>query len=130
MKLNRIIDLNWTFRVLTIGLGVLMLFHGIDKVINGIDFIIPLLEAYNVPYAEYIAYGVYVGEVFAPLLLISGYYIKVAGAIIVFNMLVALFLVHQEEILTLTEYGSWSIETPILYLIIGLALLLSNEPHR
>jgi putative oxidoreductase len=130
MKLNRIIDLNWTFRVLTIGLGVLMLFHGVHKVLNGIDFIIPLLEAYNVPYAEYVSYGVYVGEIFAPLLLISGYYIRVAGAIIVFNMLVAIFLVHQAEILTLTEHGSWSIETPMLYLIIGLALLLSKEPHR
>ncbi len=130
MKLNRIIDLDWTFRVLTIGLGVLMLFHGVHKVLNGVDFIIPLLESYNVPYAEYVSYGVYVGEVFAPLLLISGYYIRVAGAIIVFNMLVALFLVHRDEIFTLTDYGSLSIETPLLYLIIGLALFLSKEPHR
>ncbi len=130
MKINRIADLDWTFRVLTIGLGALMLFHGVHKVLNGVDFIIPLLEAHNIPYAKYLSYGVYIGEVFAPILLISGYYIRIAGAIIVFNMLVALFLVHQEEILTLTDYGSWSVETPVLYLIIGLALFLSKEPHR
>ena len=130
MKFNRIIDLDWTFRVLTIGLGVLMLFHGVHKILNGVDFIIPLLEAYSIPYAEYLSYGVYIGEIIAPLLLISGYYIRVAGAIIVFNMLVAIFLVHQEEIFTLTEHGSWSIEIPMLYLIMGLALFLSKEPHR
>ena len=130
MKFNRIIDLNWTFRVLTIGLGILMLFHGVDKILNGVDFITPLLEAYSIPYAEYLAYGVYIGEVIAPVLLISGYYIRVAGGVIVLNMLVAIFLVHQNEIFTLTEHGSWSLEIPMLYLIIGLALLLSKEPHR
>ena len=130
MKINRIIDLDWTFRVLTIGLGVLVLFHGVHKVLNGVDFITPLLESYNIPYAEYLAYGVYIGEVIAPLLLISGYYIRVAGGVIVLNMLVAIFLVHQNEIFTLTEHGSWSLEIPMLYLIIGLALLLSKEPHR
>ena len=130
MKINRIIDLDWTFRVLTIGLGVLMLFHGVDKILNGVDFITPLLEAYSIPYAEYLAYGVYIGEVIAPLLLISGYYIRVAGGVIVLNMLVAIFLVHQNEIFTLTEHGSWSLEIPMLYLVIGLALLLSKEPHR
>jgi len=130
MKFNRIIDLNWTFRVLTIGLGVLILFHGVHKILNGVDFITPLLEAYSIPYAEYLAYGVYIGEVIAPLLLISGYYIRVAGGVIVLNMLVAIFLVHQNEIFTLTEHGSWSLEIPMLYLVIGLALLLSKEPHR
>lgn len=130
MKFNRIIDLNWTFRVLTIGLGILMLFHGVDKILNGVDFITPLLEAYSIPYAEYLAYGIYIGEVIAPLLLISGYYIRVAGGVIVLNMLVAIFLVHQNEIFTLTEHGSWSLEIPMLYLVIGLALLLSKEPHR
>ena len=130
MKFNRIIDLDWTFRVLTIGLGVLMLFHGVHKILNGVDFITPLLEAYSIPYAEYLAYGVYIGEVIAPLLLISGYYIRVAGGVIVLNMLVAIFLVHQNEIFTLTEHGSWSLEIPMLYLVIGLALLLSKEPHR
>lgn len=130
MKINRIVDLDWTFRVLTIGLGVLILFHGVHKILNGVDFITPLLEAYSIPYAEYLAYGVYIGEVIAPLLLISGYYIRVAGGVIVLNMLVAIFLVHQNEIFTLTEHGSWSLEIPMLYLVIGLALLLSKEPHR
>lgn len=130
MKINRMIDLDWTFRVLTIGLGVLILFHGVHKILNGVDFITPLLEAYSIPYAEYLAYGVYIGEVIAPLLLISGYYIRVAGGVIVLNMLVAIFLVHQNEIFTLTEHGSWSLEIPMLYLVIGLALLLSKEPHR
>ena len=130
MKFNRIKELNPTLRVLTIGLGVLLLFNGIDKIINGIDFIIPLLNENSVPFAEYVAYGVYLGEVVAPLMLISGYYIRIAGAVIVFNMLVAIFLVQKAEIFTLTEHGSLSIELPLLYLIGALAIVLSNEPNK
>lgn len=130
MKFNRIMELNPTLKVLTIGLGVLMLFHGVHKIMGGIEFIAPLLNGYGVPFAEYVAYGVYLGEIVAPLMLISGYYIRIAGAVIVFNMLVAIFLVHQTELFTLTEHGSLSIELPLLYLIVALAIVLSNEPNK
>ena len=130
MKFNRTMELNPTLRVLTIGLGVFMLFYGIDKVINGVDFIIPLLNKQNIPFAEYVVYGVYLGEIVAPLMLISGYYIRIAGAVIIVNMLIAIFLAHQKELFTLTESGSLSIELPLLYIIMALAIVLSNEPNK
>lgn len=104
-----------------------MLFHGVHKIMDGIGFIIPLLEGYSIPYAQYVAYGVYVGEIIAPLLLISGYYVRIGAGIIIFNMLVAIFLVHKDGLFTLTEYGAWSIEIPMLYIVIALAILLSKE---
>ncbi|HHH20162.1 MAG TPA: DoxX family protein, partial [Campylobacterales bacterium] len=73
-----------SIRLLSIGLGVLMLFHGINKVINGIDPIIGMLEGAGIPYANYIALGVFVVEIIAPLLLIAGQYVRTAGAIIAF----------------------------------------------
>ena len=130
MKFNRIMELNPMLKVLTIGLGVLMLFNGVDKLMGGIDFIVPLLDKQGVPFAEYVAYGVYLGEIVAPLMLLSGYYIRIAGAVIIVDMLFALFLVHQKEIFTLTEHGSLSIELPLLYIIIALAIVLSNEPNK
>jgi putative oxidoreductase len=109
-------------RILSIGLGLLLLFHGIDKVMNGTAFIEKMLNGVHMPYSQYVSYGVYVGEVVAPLLLIFGKYIRISGAVIAFNMAVAIFLVHQKDIVTITEYGAWSIEVPMLYLIAGLSL--------
>lgn len=117
-------------RILSIGLGILLLFHGVDKVMNGIGVIEKLLNGVHVPYSQYVSYGVYVGEVVAPLLLIFGKYIRASGAIIAFNMVVAIFLVHQEDILTIEKYGAWSIEVPMLYLIAGLTLALWKEDNK
>jgi putative oxidoreductase len=113
-----------SLRVLSIGLGILLLFHGVDKVMNGTGVIEKLLNGVHVPYSQYVSYGVYVGEVIAPLLLIFGKYIRVSGAIIAFNMMVAIFLVHQKDITSIEKYGAWSIEVPMLYLIAGLTLAL------
>ena len=119
-----------SIRVLSIGLGILLLFHGVDKAMNGTDFIAKMLGDYNLPYSEYLVYGVFVGEIIAPIMLIAGQYIRIAGAIIAFNMLVAIFLVHQGDLFSLGEHGAWSIELPMLYLIGGLSLALLDRPKK
>ncbi len=111
-------------RFLSFGLGALLLFHGIDKVMHGVDYIEKILVALKVPYSHYLQYGVYIGEVVAPILLIFGKYIRISGAIIAFNMLVAIYLVNKDTIFTLGEHGAWSIELPMLYLVGGLTLAL------
>jgi putative oxidoreductase len=117
-------------RFLGFGLGVLLLFHGIDKVMHGTEFIEKMLVGLNVPYSEYVQYGVYIGEIVAPLLLIFGQYMRVSGAIIAFNMLVAIFLVHQKTLFTLGEHGAWSIEVPMLYLVAGVTLALWKKEKK
>ena len=114
-------------RFLSLGLGILLLFHGVDKVMHGVDYIEKLLVGWNVPYSQYVVASVYIGEVVAPLLLIFGQYIRISGAVIAFNMLVALFLVHKDTLFTLGDHGAWSIEIPMLYLIMALTLALSKE---
>lgn len=123
-------ETNRAIRILSFGLGVLMLFHGIDKLSNGVDHIVKMLMGAGVPYAQYVVYGVYIGEVIAPLLLIFGQYIRISGAIIAFNMLVAILLVHKDAIFTLGKHGAWSIEVPLLYLIAGLTLALWKQPKK
>lgn len=115
---------------LAFSLGVLLLFHGVDKIMNGTAFIEKMLTNANIPYAKYITYGVFIGEVLAPILLIIGRYVKIAGGIIAFNMLVAIFLVHRDTIFTLSEHGGWSIELQLLYFIAGLTLFLSESKWK
>jgi len=114
-------------RFLSLGLGLLLLFHGVDKIMHGTDYIEKLLVGLGVPYSQYVVYGVYIGEVVAPLLLVFGQYIRISSAVIVFNMLVAIFLVHKDMIFTLGDHGAWSIEVPMVYLIMALTLALSKE---
>ena len=115
-------------RILAIGVGVLLLFYGVDKILHGIDFIVILLKEHHVPFPDYLAYAVYLGEVLAPLMLIVGRYVPIAGALIVINMLVAIFLVHSDNLFGIVENGAWSIEIPMLYLLIGVVLASTYKP--
>lgn len=109
-------------RILSFSLGFLLLFHGVDKVLNGVGFIEEMLKGANIPYAKYLSYGVFIGEIIAPILLIINQYIKIAGGIIAFNMLVAIMLAHKDSIFALSEHGGWSIELQLLYLVSGLTI--------
>ena len=118
-------------RLLSVGLGFLLLFHGVDKLTNGIDGIISMVNSLKLPYPDYthyLAYGVYVGEVVAPILLIIGRYVRQAGLLVVINMLFAIALTYGSDIFTLNEHGGWIIELPMAYLIMGLTLAIWGDP--
>ena len=110
--------------VLRCTVGVLLLFHGIAKLMHpgSLDFISGLLAFHGLP--EFIAWGVFVGELLAPLLLIFGVYSRVGGLIIFVNMLFVFGLAHTGDLLTLTEHGGWRLELQAFYLFGGLAVLL------
>ena len=110
--------------VLRCSVGVLMLFHGVAKLLHegSLDFIRGLLSAYGLP--EFIAWGVYVGEIVAPLMLILGVFSRAGGLIIVINMLFAIGLAHSGDLFSLTEHGGWRLELQGFYLFGGLAVML------
>ncbi|NML13564.1 DoxX family protein [Azohydromonas caseinilytica] len=108
--------------VLRVVLGVLILLHGISKLINGPGFIMGLLAKSGLPTA--LAYGVYIGEVVAPLLLIAGLFTRAAALIVVINMLVALGLVHMGQLGQLNKTGGWELELQGMYLFGALAVAL------
>lgn len=108
--------------LLRIMLGGLMLFHGIAKLSHGIDFIKGTVAAKGLP--EMMAYGVYVGEIIAPLMLLIGFKSRIAGVIIAFNMIMALFLVHSNELLRISDTGGLTIELQLFYLLSSIAITL------
>jgi putative oxidoreductase len=110
--------------LLRLGVGILMLFHGYSKLMNPgtLDWIGGTLAGNGLPSA--LAYGVYVGEVLAPLMIIVGLYARLGGWLIVVNMLFALGLSHSGELLSVGEHGGWALELQGFYLLGGLIVAM------
>jgi len=107
--------------IVRLTLGGLLLFHGISKLLNGVGFIEGQLASHGLP--TILAYGVYIGEVIAPLMVLLGYQTRIGALIIIFNMIVAIALVHGHQLLTLSNNGGWALELQGFFLFIALAVL-------
>lgn len=108
--------------VLRVVLGVLILFHGVSKLIHGPGYIIGVVTGAGLP--SFVAYGAYVGEVAAPILLLIGYWTRVGALIVAINMLVAIALVHLGQLATLNDTGGWALELQGMFLGTALAIML------
>jgi putative oxidoreductase len=108
--------------ILRISLGVMILLHGISKLMGGVDGIVGMVEKSGLP--GVFGYLVYLGEVLAPLLLIVGLWTRLAALVIVGNMVVAVVLVHMADLFTLTKQGGWALELQGMFLFTALALAL------
>ena len=109
--------------ILRLTLGILMLFHGVGKLLHpgSLQFINSQLTQLGLPTA--VAYGVYVGEILAPLMIILGIFARYGGLIVVINMIFAIVLVHTGDLLALTDHGGWRLELQGFYLFCGLAMV-------
>jgi len=109
--------------IVRLTVGILMLFHGVAKVLHPgtLDFIGGALAGAGLPAA--LAYGVYVGEIIAPLMIILGIQARLGGLIVVLNMVFAILLVHSGDLFSLTEHGGWRLELQGCYLFGGLAIM-------
>ena len=110
--------------VLRLTLGILILFHGMPKLVAGVGGIAAMLEGIGLP--TFIAYGVYLGEVLGPALLIIGWYARVGAGLVAINMLFAVGLAHRAEILALGDSGAWALELQGMFLFTAIALLLTG----
>jgi putative oxidoreductase len=108
--------------LLRVTVGGLMLFHGIAKLQHGVGFIEGMLEGKGLP--AFLAYGAYVGEVIAPLLLLVGFQTRIAGAVLAFNMVTAIGLAHANQLFDLNAHGGWAIELAAFFLLGGLCIAL------
>lgn len=108
--------------ILRLTLGILILFHGVTKLVGGIGGMPGMLSAAGLP--SFFAYGVYIGEVIAPILVIVGWYSRIGAALIAVNMLFAIGLVHRAEVMTLGQSGGWAIELQGMFLFTAIALAL------
>lgn len=108
--------------VLRLTVGILILMHGIAKLLNGIGPIEGMLVARGMP--AFVAWGAYIGEVLAPLLLIIGIYTRAAAVIVMVNMIVAIALAHSTELFQLGKTGGWALELQGMFLFGALAIVL------
>ncbi|MGD1325093.1 DoxX family protein [Pandoraea pnomenusa] len=108
--------------ILRLTLGILLLFHGINKVINGVGFIQGMITSHGLP--GWLAYGVYLGEVLAPVLLILGVLTRLGGLLVVGNMIIAFTLVHFGQLGDLAKTRGWALELQGFYLFAGLCVML------
>jgi putative oxidoreductase len=108
--------------ILRVIVGGLMLFHGVAKLRNGISGIEDMVESKGMP--GFFAYGVYVGEVLAPLLMMVGWQTRIAAAVFAFNMVVAVLLAHASDIFSLTTHGTWAIELQAFYIFAAVSIAL------
>ena len=100
----------------------LMLFHGVAKLLHGIDGISALVTSLGLP--AWTAYGVLIGEVIAPLLVIVGLFVGPAALVMAFNMVVAVGMAHGKQLFSLGESGGYALELQAFYFFGSLAIAL------
>lgn len=122
--LDKIYDDEKAKLTLRLTVGLLMLFHGAAKILHpgSLDFIGGSLSNMGLP--AFFAYAVYVGEVIAPLMIISGFKARIGGLLLAINMVVAVILVHLGGIFSLTQHGGLALELQLFYLIGGLLVVM------
>jgi putative oxidoreductase len=107
--------------VLRLAVAILMSFHGISKLRHGVAWMAGPLQAHHLP--AWLAYGVYVAEVAAPILLIAGILTRPAALVIVFEMMMAIFLVLGPKAFDIDrQTGALRGELQLLYLFGALAI--------
>ena len=107
---------------LRVTVGGLLLFHGMHKLLNGIEPIKAMVAAHGIPDA--VAYGVYLGEVVGPVLVILGFFSRIGGALIVVNMAMAVALAGMGQLMAFNPMGGYALELETFYLLGGLSVML------
>lgn len=114
---------NLGFLTVRLSIGIMMLLHGIAKLIGGIDPIQEMVVAKGLP--AFLAYGVYVGEVIAPLLILIGYRTRLAALVFILNC-IGIIWFGNHSVFGLDAYGGWGAELPGLFLFAALSLCFTG----
>ena len=69
------------------------------------------------------AYGVYLGEIVFPILIIIGLYTRVSSFFFALTMVFAIFLAHGNDLFTLGKTGGPVIELALIYLLTSISLM-------
>lgn len=107
--------------ILRLTVAIMMLFHGYAKIIHGVGFVESMLIKNNLP--AILAFGVYIGEILAPIFLIFGYKTRFSAFIIMCTMLMAVYLVHPHDVFEISKHGSPLLETIYFYIFTCIAIM-------
>jgi putative oxidoreductase len=100
--------------ILRLALGLLILLHGINK----------LPPERGLP--SVLAYGVYLGEIVGPVLIIIGVWTRLGALLIVANMIVAILVAHLGDLFVINKQGGYELELQAMYLFSAVALTLTG----
>lgn len=109
--------------LLRLCVGGLMFFHGVAKIgsDSSIIFIKGMLMLKGFP--EWFAYGVFIGELIAPVFMVLGVQSRIAGLVMAVNMVFAVYLAHMGDLFSLGTHGGWELELQAFYLVGGLVVM-------
>lgn len=110
--------------VLRLGVGGMLLFHGVHKLLTGLDPVKTLLSAHGLPDA--LAYIAYLGEIVGPLLVLLGLFTRAGAFLIILEILALMVLGGVPRLLRLSADGAYGLEAEALYVCGALALLLAG----
>ncbi|HUO97382.1 MAG TPA: DoxX family protein [Rhizomicrobium sp.] len=108
--------------VLRLGLGGLVLFHGVHKLLTGLDPVKAMLTSHGLP--EALAYAAYFGEIVAPVLIILGLFTRIGGALIALEVLGLVVLGGIPQVVTISPDGAYGLEVEALYFTGAVAVML------
>jgi putative oxidoreductase len=100
--------------------SILMLFHGVAKLTSGVAPIEGMLEQVGLP--AWFSFGVFVGEIVAPLLVMAGIWVRWAALLMAINMLFAIGLAHLDDLLLVTQTGAYRLEAQAFFLFCSLSI--------
>ncbi|MBV9890819.1 MAG: DoxX family protein [Rhizobacter sp.] len=121
---NRDRGIDTALLILRLVLGILILLHGISKLPQPPTFIVDMLAQHSLP--AVLAYGAYVGEIVAPILLIIGVWTRLAAILIVINMIFAVLLAHTGQLFSIGKTGGYALELQAMYLFTAIALAFTG----
>ncbi|WP_448823456.1 DoxX family protein [Capnocytophaga sp.] len=112
--------------ILRLTVGLLMIPHSINKLLHpdAFAFVQSTLEVKGLP--TFIAYGVFIGEIVAPLLIVLGFRSRLAALVMFLNGLATLYLAYSDKLSALTPHGGWAPELPALFFLGALALFFTG----
>lgn len=117
-------NVNLSIFITRIAVGFPMLVYGVSKLFYGIDFIKNVLAQHGLP--SILAYGVYVGEVVAPVLLIIGFRTRLAALVFAINCLTAIVLVQSSNLFKMNASGGWASELLVIYLLVAVSFFFTG----
>jgi len=103
--------------------GGLLILHGSRSLFEtGVPHIENILKDNGLP--TFLAFGNYIGEFFAPLLVIAGFKARIAAVFIALNMLLSVLLAHRDIMFSRSDFGGWMIELNVFYFATAVAIFL------
>jgi len=91
----------------------LMLPHGLHKLHGGVGKLGDMAASHGLPH--FIGYGVYLGEIIAPALVLLGLWTRPAALVMAINMVIAVWLAHSGDLLTMSKSGGYALELQAFY---------------